>query len=266
MKLSFKTAGRIAWRETRSSLTKFLFVVLAVAAGVGALTGVRGFSQSFHTMLSKEARTVMAADLSARQFQIPSEQQRAMLDAMAEEQVEYTWITETVSMAARTAGGATPVLAALKAVDPAKYPYYGEMKLDPAMNLAAALAPDTVAADLGAYGGRSDSCARGAEGGGPGEIPLLRRDETRSGDEPRGGARSRYSCGRRGPADPAQSACGRYSARGRARFPDRDDDRIGTRPHVGEFQHRTASDDVARGVRQDGPDAVGEPCIAAVSV
>ncbi len=146
MKLSFKTAGRIAWRETRSSLTKFLFVVLAVAAGVGALTGVRGFSQSFHTMLSKEARTVMAADLSARQFQIPSEQQRAMLDAMAEEQVEYTWITETVSMAARTAGGATPVLAALKAVDPAKYPYYGEMKLDPAMNLAAALAPDTVAA------------------------------------------------------------------------------------------------------------------------
>ncbi len=71
MNLSLRTAGRIAWRETRSSLTKFLFVVLAVAAGVGALSGVRGFSQSFHGMLTKEARTVMAADLTARQFAMP---------------------------------------------------------------------------------------------------------------------------------------------------------------------------------------------------
>ena len=34
----------------------------------------------------------------------------------------------------------------MKAVDPAKYPYYGEIKLDPAMPLAQALTNDTVAA------------------------------------------------------------------------------------------------------------------------
>lgn len=146
MNLSFKTAARIAWRETRSSLAKFLFVVLAVAAGVGALSGVRGFSQSFHTMLTREARTVMAADLAARQFSMPSDDQRAMLDAMRDEHIEYTWVTETVSMAAPAGGNATPVLAALKAVDPTKYPYYGEMKLDPAMPLASALTPETVVA------------------------------------------------------------------------------------------------------------------------
>ena len=73
MRLSFRTAARIAWRETRSSLAKFLFVVLAVAVGVGALTGVRGFSESFHSMLIKEARTVMGADLTARQFLMPSD-------------------------------------------------------------------------------------------------------------------------------------------------------------------------------------------------
>jgi putative ABC transport system permease protein len=145
MKLSLRTAARIAWRETRSSLTKFLFVVLAVAAGVGALSGVRGFSESFHTMLSKEARTVMAADLAARQFQTPSDSQRAALDALADQKVEYTWITETVSMAA-AAGASTPVLAALKAVDPSKYPYYGEMELSPEMPLASALQPDTAVA------------------------------------------------------------------------------------------------------------------------
>src|SRR5579885_3253340 len=146
MKLSFKTAGRIAWRETRSSLTKFLFVVLAVAAGVGALSGVRGFSQSFHTMLSREARTVMAADLAARQFQVPTDTQRQMLDALADQKIDYTWITETVSMTAPAAGGSTPVLAALKAVDPSKYPYYGEMKLSPQIPLSEALTPETAVA------------------------------------------------------------------------------------------------------------------------
>src|SRR5580692_9122647 len=83
MKLSLRTAGRIAWRETRSSMVKFTFVVLGVAAGVGALSGVRGFSQSFEGMLTSEARTVMAADLTARQFVMPSPDQTAELDALA---------------------------------------------------------------------------------------------------------------------------------------------------------------------------------------
>ncbi len=145
MKLSLRTAGRIAWRETRASLTKFLFVVLAVAAGVGALSGVRGFSQSFHTMLTKEARTVMAADLTARQFAMPTAQQEAALDAL--QGVDRTLITETFSMASPVgAADATPVLVSIKAVDPAKYPYYGEVKLSPEMPLAAALKADTVVA------------------------------------------------------------------------------------------------------------------------
>src|ERR1700675_712762 len=112
MSLSNRTAGRIAWRETRSSLTKFLFVVLAVAAGVGALSGVRGFSQSFEGMLTREARAVMAADLTARQFVLPDADQTAQLDALAARGVERTLITETVSMASATIPGpdAAPVL------------------------------------------------------------------------------------------------------------------------------------------------------------
>jgi putative ABC transport system permease protein len=144
MNLSLRTAGRIAWRETRSSLTKFLFVVLAVAAGVGALSGVRGFSQSFKGMLTKEARTVMAADLTARQFQMPTDQQNAALDALRN--VDRTLITETFSMASSTAPDVTPLLVSIKAVDPTKYPYYGEVKLAPAMPLASALTADSVAA------------------------------------------------------------------------------------------------------------------------
>ncbi len=95
---SWTTACKIAWRETRSSLVKFLFVVLAVAAGVGSLTGVRGFSRAFHDMLLSEARTLMAADLSCapsncRRRSRPPRWMRWPAG------VERTWITETVTMA-----------------------------------------------------------------------------------------------------------------------------------------------------------------------
>lgn len=144
LRLSWKTAGRIAVRETRASLAKFLFVVLAVGAGVGALTGVRGFSQSFRSMLTSEARTVMAADLTARQFVMPNDAQIAALDKLAARGVERTLITETVSMTSSTAADATPVLVSVKAVDPSKYPYYGTVKLVPDMALADALKAGTV--------------------------------------------------------------------------------------------------------------------------
>src|SRR5579871_2706016 len=150
MNLSFRTAGRIAWRETRSSMTKFLFVVLAVAAGVGALSGVRGFSQSFRSTLTDESRTVMAADLTARQFNPPSEEQIAKLDDLVKQGVDHTLVTETISMAASAqaapgSDAATPALVSIKAVDPAKYPYYGAVKLDPPMALRDAIGEDSVA-------------------------------------------------------------------------------------------------------------------------
>ncbi|MEP7352530.1 MAG: FtsX-like permease family protein [Acidobacteriota bacterium] len=146
MRLSLRTAARIAWRETRSSMTKFLFVVLAVAMGVGALSGVRGFSQSVHTMLSSETRNIMAADLTARQFSEATDEQTARLDQLKARGVDRTLITETVSMAASSVPDSVPVLVSIKAVDPAKYPYYGTVKLAPEMPLAEALKPDTVAA------------------------------------------------------------------------------------------------------------------------
>jgi putative ABC transport system permease protein len=148
MKLSLQTAARIAWRETRSSMVKFTFVVLGVAAGVGALSGVRGFSQSFESMLTHEARTVMAADLTARQFVLAGPDQTAELDALAARGVERTLITETVSMASAPSAtpDAPPVLVSIKAVDPSKYPYYGTVKLDPDMPLQQALTPDSVIA------------------------------------------------------------------------------------------------------------------------
>jgi putative ABC transport system permease protein len=136
--LPWSTAVRIAWRETRASRAKFLFVVLAVAVGVGSLTGVRGFSRSFKHMLLREARTLMAGDLTARVFALPNAEQEAALHDLDARGVRRTWITETVTMAS-SATTPDPLLISVKAVDPAAYPYYGVVKLNPPNPLRAVL-------------------------------------------------------------------------------------------------------------------------------
>ena len=142
--LSWKTAAKIAWREGRASSVKFFFVILAVAAGVGALTGVRGFAASFRQLLLKEARTLMAADVSVRQFLLPNPEQQAVLADFAKRGIQKTWITETVTMAA-TERMPDPLLVSVKAVNPAEYPFYGHVILKPAGALAEAITADRVA-------------------------------------------------------------------------------------------------------------------------
>src|SRR5579863_3639499 len=139
-----KTALKIAWREARASRAKFLFVILAVAAGVACLTGVKGFTRVFQTMLSREARTLMAADLMVRTFSLPSPEQQNLLDRLAQDGVKRTWITETVTMLSKSSD-APPVLISVKAVDPSVYPFYGAVKLEPLQPLNEALKPDTIA-------------------------------------------------------------------------------------------------------------------------
>jgi putative ABC transport system permease protein len=124
-----------------------VFVILAVAAGVAALSGVRGFSQSFHTMLQRDARTFMAADLTVRTFDLPTPQQMAAMDDLTAHGVKRTQITETVTMALppnANPDDAVPVLLSVKAVDPTMYPFYGTVTLDPVQSLRTALTPDTV--------------------------------------------------------------------------------------------------------------------------
>ena len=122
----------------RSSRGKFFFVILSVAIGVAALTGVRGFSSSFRTTLLERARSILAADLSARTTMQPTANEVAGLKQVQSEGMQMTTVTELLSMvsAARTLD---PLLVSLKAVDPKDYPYYGSVELDPAGSLKSVL-------------------------------------------------------------------------------------------------------------------------------
>ncbi|HEX4154569.1 MAG TPA: FtsX-like permease family protein [Acidobacteriaceae bacterium] len=140
--LSYSTAARIATRELRSSPGKFTFVLLSVAIGVAALTGVRGFSASFRSMLLLRARSIMAADIAARMSEAPTPSQQSALAKLPG--LDETTVTEMLSMASSSTS-LDPLLVALKAVDPAKYPFYGNVVLQPAIPLQQALTDSTVA-------------------------------------------------------------------------------------------------------------------------
>jgi putative ABC transport system permease protein len=142
--LSWRRAAAIGWRDLKSAPGKFAFVVLSVAVGVAALVGVRGFSESFRTTLMTEARSLMAGDLSARVFHQPSAEESQKLAAMEKgiPGSDLTWVTETLSMAS-VPPDPVPILITLKAVDPAKYPFYGTAQLEPQMTLQQALDGDS---------------------------------------------------------------------------------------------------------------------------
>jgi putative ABC transport system permease protein len=142
--LSYTTAARIAAREMRSSRGKFLFVLLSVAIGVAALTGVRGFSASFRTTLLVRARSIMAGDLSARTFQQLTPGEQSAIDSIRSTGVQTTTVVEMVSMASSPTAP-DPLLVSIKAIDPTLYPFYGSVDLAPALTLPAALTPTTVA-------------------------------------------------------------------------------------------------------------------------
>ena len=124
------TASRIAFRETRASAIKFTFVILGVAAGVGALSGVRGFSEGFRSMLLREARQIMAADMSLRIFGLPDDSQTRTLASFKSRGAQVTQITETLTMA-NSASHPEPLMVSIKAVDPQAYPFYGKVKTNP---------------------------------------------------------------------------------------------------------------------------------------
>lgn len=119
----------MAWRETRSATGKFFFLIVAVALGTGALTAVTGFNESVLYTLEREARTLMAGDISVRLPLSPLPEEIDYFDALAAQGIQYTRVTETVTMA--SSGQGNPTLVSIKGADFSSYPFYGKFELDP---------------------------------------------------------------------------------------------------------------------------------------
>lgn len=139
-----RTASKIAWRDLRAAPAKFVFVVLAVAVGVAALSGVKGFGYAFRGMLLHNAKQLIAADLQAQMWGLPTPEQVSRMQEIASQYGSMTRVTETVSMAG-SASQRIPQMISVKGVDPSVYTYYGQLKLNPPQTLSKLLSNDSSA-------------------------------------------------------------------------------------------------------------------------
>ncbi len=135
----------MAWREIRPALRRFGFMVLAIALGVGAVSGIKGFSRALDSSMARSARELIAADLAVRMNSAPNDAELRTLRELEQRGAAMTRITETLSMAS-LAGAAQPVLSTVRAIDPLMYPFYGTVELEPPAALSAVLTDDAAIA------------------------------------------------------------------------------------------------------------------------
>ena len=129
----FRLALTLAKREMREGFRGFGIFLVSLALGVGTVAGVGLLSASFESGLRQNARAMLGGDILLRQSHLPVS---AQVDEFLESRGE---ISRTARLRAMAAVGSARTLVELKAVDDA-YPLYGELKLDPALNLSEAFA------------------------------------------------------------------------------------------------------------------------------
>jgi putative ABC transport system permease protein len=136
---------RLALRELRGGLRGFYIFIACIALGVTAIAGVGSLAGSLADGLAREGRAILGGDL---QFTLIHREIGAPERTFMQSHGRVAQ-TGTMRAMARAADG-NAGLVEIKAVDNA-YPLYGEVKLDPAMPLA-----DALAEKAGVFGAAAD--------------------------------------------------------------------------------------------------------------
>ena len=134
---------RLMARETRGATGKILFFTACLAVGVAAVVAVAGLSNGIDRGLRREARQLLAADLSVRAEQAIPASVRESVEALVAERPGAVWTSvrelATVVSIPGTGGAPGPsALVLLKAVGDG-YPFYGAVTTSPARPLATLL-------------------------------------------------------------------------------------------------------------------------------
>lgn len=135
----------MAWRETSAAWRHFLYFLVCIAIGVGALTGVSLFGTQVERAVTKEARGLLGGDLEIRLSRLISPKGKEVLDSLSDRGIAFTHVNELVAMAAKagSSGSGQPTqIIELKAVEP-HYPLYGTLRLEPQGDLVDLLGRQT---------------------------------------------------------------------------------------------------------------------------
>ena len=138
---------KLAWRETASSWSRFFFLFLCIALGVGAIVAVDLFATNVEQVILGDARGLLGGDIELSWRRAMSKNGQEVLDSLSERKIILSHITELAAMAAVESSQladqttkATSQLVELKALD-SFYPLYGSLMVEPAQATEQLLAP-----------------------------------------------------------------------------------------------------------------------------
>jgi putative ABC transport system permease protein len=137
-----QTAWRIAYRDLKASPGQWSFTVFTIALSFASLSGVRSAAVTVADGLAHGSRQWLAADVSVSLDNAPVPEEVARLNQLRGSRIDWTQVISAMSSVASDASPDAS-FAIVKAVDPAAYPYYGRVLLDPPQPLKAALTPET---------------------------------------------------------------------------------------------------------------------------
>ncbi len=151
-------ACKMAWRETRGGWRRFVFFVLCVAIGVGAVVGIELFAANVEGVILGDARSLLGGDVEIRLARDLGESGDATVAGFKKRGIDMTHVWELVGMAAvreRAVGddahgprtSRSSQLVELKAVE-SNYPLYGRVGTSPDMPLHALLSPASSCPDM----------------------------------------------------------------------------------------------------------------------
>ncbi len=140
----WRTALRIVWRYQRSSPRRGLAAMFVIALGAASVTAIGSLSVEMHSKLRGNAREWIASDVSVRLPEPPSDDEVEAVTRLLLPGTEDALVIETYGLAT-SAQVPDALLAYVKVVDPAWYPFYGKVDVRPSLALSQAVAGDSIA-------------------------------------------------------------------------------------------------------------------------
>ncbi|MBI2503424.1 MAG: ABC transporter permease [Candidatus Latescibacteria bacterium] len=116
----------MAWRDSRGQRRRLLVYAAAIAAGIAALTALRGFGRSMERSVDQQAASLLGADLELESNHSFAPQVEALIDSLGGRQARQV---ELSSMVLLPKSGGTR-LAQVRALE-GDFPFYGELRTEP---------------------------------------------------------------------------------------------------------------------------------------
>lgn len=118
---------KMAWRESRSSLSRLLLFVASIVLGVAALVSITSFGDNLDRAIDDQSRTLLGADLVIDGRMAFNETMETLFDSLGGEQAREVRFTSMVYFP----GPKTTRLSQIRAID-GNFPFYGNLETVPA--------------------------------------------------------------------------------------------------------------------------------------